>query len=93
MLNTKDLSRIKGFRFPWSVNGYAVWAYHRIALSLRDAEGLCQVVLDSTQDRRCKLISRGQLVCKFSPNREAISYGAAVGVTGEWKECGDTRGF
>ncbi|MFV0336591.1 MAG: IS6 family transposase, partial [Tropicimonas sp.] len=31
---------IKGFRFPRSVIGYAVWAYHRFALSLRDVEDL-----------------------------------------------------
>lgn len=40
MLNIEDLSRIKGFRFPLSVIGYAVWAYHRFALSLRDVEDL-----------------------------------------------------
>jgi putative transposase len=40
MLNLCDLFRIKGFRFPRSVIGYAVWAYHRFALSLRDVEDL-----------------------------------------------------
>lgn len=40
MLNLSDLSCLKGFRFPRSVIGYAVWAYHRFALSLRDAEDL-----------------------------------------------------
>jgi putative transposase len=40
MLNLGDISRIKGFRFPRSVIGYAVWAYHRFALSLRDVEDL-----------------------------------------------------
>lgn len=40
MLNLCDLSRLKGFRFPRSVIGYAVWAYHRFALSLRDVEDL-----------------------------------------------------
>mgnify|MGYP000586743768 CR=1 FL=1 len=40
MLNLSDLSRIKGFRFPRSVIGYAVWAYHRFTLSLRDVEDL-----------------------------------------------------
>ncbi|WP_371933300.1 IS6 family transposase [Ruegeria discodermiae] len=39
-MNISDLSRIKGFRFPRSVIGYAVWAYHRFALSLRDVEDL-----------------------------------------------------
>lgn len=40
MLNVADLSRLKGYRFPRSVIGYAVWAYHRFNLSLRDAEDL-----------------------------------------------------
>lgn len=35
-----NLSRLKGFRFPHTVIGYAVWAYHRFALSLRDVEDL-----------------------------------------------------
>jgi hypothetical protein len=40
MLNVEDVSRIKGFRFPRSVIGYAGWACHRFALSLRDVEDL-----------------------------------------------------
>ncbi len=40
MFNLADVSRLKGFRFPRSVIGYAVWAYHRFALSLRDVEDL-----------------------------------------------------
>ena len=31
---------LKGYRFPRSVIAYAVWAYHRFALSLRDVEDL-----------------------------------------------------
>ncbi len=31
-------TRLKGHRFPRSVIGYAVWLYHRFALSLRDVE-------------------------------------------------------
>jgi len=38
MIALSDLPRLKGFRFPRSVIGYAVWAYHRFALSLRDVE-------------------------------------------------------
>jgi putative transposase len=33
-------TRPKGFRFPRSIISYAVWAYHRFALSLRDVEDL-----------------------------------------------------
>ena len=40
MLNLDDLSRLKGHRFPRTVIGYAAWAYHRFALSLRDVEDL-----------------------------------------------------
>lgn len=31
---------LKGYRFPRSIISYAVWAYHRFALSLRDVEDL-----------------------------------------------------
>ena len=40
MLNLSDCSNLKGFRFPRSVIGYAVWAYHRFAMRLRDVEDL-----------------------------------------------------
>lgn len=40
MLNLSEIARLKGFRFPRSVIGYAVWAYHRFALSFRDVEDL-----------------------------------------------------
>lgn len=40
MFNVSDCSGLKGFRFPRSVIGCAVWAYHRFALSLRDVEDL-----------------------------------------------------
>ena len=39
-MNLSDISRLKGFRFPRSVIGCAVWLYHRFALGLRDVEGL-----------------------------------------------------
>lgn len=32
------LPRLKGFRFPREVIAYAVWAYHRFALSAADVE-------------------------------------------------------
>ena len=37
-----DFSGMKGFHFPRSVIGYAVWAYHRFALSLRDVKNLLE---------------------------------------------------
>lgn len=36
MIVSPDPTRLKGHRFPRSVIGYAVWLYHRFALSLRD---------------------------------------------------------
>ena len=40
MISQVSHARLKGFRFPRSVIAYAVWAYHRFALSLRDVEDL-----------------------------------------------------
>jgi len=40
MILTSCPARLKGHRFPRSVIGYAVWLYHRFALSLRDIEDL-----------------------------------------------------
>ena len=40
MFNVSGFSGLKSFRFPRSIIGYAVWAYHRFALSLRDVEDL-----------------------------------------------------
>jgi len=35
-----DMPRLKGFRFPREIIAYAVWAYHRFALSTSDVEDL-----------------------------------------------------
>ncbi|MEL6172853.1 MAG: IS6 family transposase [Pseudomonadota bacterium] len=35
-----EMPRLKGFRFPREVIAYAVWAYHRFALSTADVEDL-----------------------------------------------------
>ncbi len=35
-----SMPRLKGFRFPREVIAYAVWAYHRFALSTADVEDL-----------------------------------------------------
>ncbi len=40
MFKADDLPRLKGFRHPPIVIAYAVWVYHRFALSLRDVEDL-----------------------------------------------------
>ena len=40
MLDLDALLRLKGYCFPRSIIGYAVWAYHRFAMSLRDVEDL-----------------------------------------------------
>ena len=40
MIFSVHSSALKGYRFPRSVIGYAAWAYHRFALSLRDVEDL-----------------------------------------------------
>lgn len=40
MFELLDLPRLKGFRFPRSIISYAVWAYHRFALSTAGVEDL-----------------------------------------------------
>ena len=40
MISHFSQPRLKGFRFPRSIISYAVWAFHRFALSLRDFENL-----------------------------------------------------
>jgi len=35
-----SMSRLKGFRFPREIIAYAVWAYHRFAMSTADVEDL-----------------------------------------------------
>ena len=40
MLIPSSMPRLKGYRFPREVVAYAVWAYHRFALSTADVEDL-----------------------------------------------------
>lgn len=40
MISQVSQPRLKGFRFPRSIISYAIWAYHRFGLSLRDVEDL-----------------------------------------------------
>ncbi|GGF86514.1 hypothetical protein GCM10011319_52830 [Mameliella alba] len=35
-----EMARLKGYRFPREVVAYAVWVYHRFALSTADVEDL-----------------------------------------------------
>ncbi|MEQ8781022.1 MAG: IS6 family transposase, partial [Roseibium album] len=40
MMHALGFAHLKGFRFPMSIISYAVWAYHRFALSTADVEDL-----------------------------------------------------
>jgi putative transposase len=40
MISMPSVPTLKGFRFPREVISYAVWAYYRFAMSLRDVEDL-----------------------------------------------------
>jgi len=35
-----SMPRLKGFRYPREIIAYAVWAYHRFAMSAADVEDL-----------------------------------------------------
>ena len=37
---SSSMPRLKGFRYPREILAYAVWAYHRFALSTADVEEL-----------------------------------------------------
>ena len=48
MLIPSSMPRLKGYRFPRAIIAYAVWAYHRFALSTAYAEALlaeCGVIV------------------------------------------------
>lgn len=48
MRTPPTMPRLKGFRFPREIISYAVWAYHRFALSTADVEDrLCCNVLNT----------------------------------------------
>jgi len=40
MKTPNNMLRLKGFRYPREIIAYAVWAYHRFALSTADVEDL-----------------------------------------------------
>jgi len=40
MKTPSSMPRLKGFRFPREIVSYAVWTYHRLALSAADVEDL-----------------------------------------------------
>ncbi len=72
MLNLDDLTRLKGYRFPRTVIGYAVWAYHRFALSLRDVDDLLAergVVVSYETIRACVAKFGSQIAAKFRRDR------------------------
>ena len=74
MLNVAGLSRLKGYRFPRSVIGYAVWAYHRFNLSLRDAEDLLAergIVVSYETIRTWMAKFRPQIAAKVQRDRPA----------------------
>ena len=79
MILTKSTLRLKGFRFPFSVISYAVWAYHRFNLSLRDVEDLLA--------ERGVTVSYETIrvwVTRFGPNIAREIRRARPDVTGKW---------
>ena len=46
------MPRLKGFRFPREIISYAVWAYHRFALSAADKWHLNEVVVPISGAKR-----------------------------------------
>jgi putative transposase len=72
MISKVSQPRLKGFRFPLSIISYAVWAYHRFALRLRDVEDLLaeRGVIVSYESIRVWCLRFGtQIVAKIRHNR------------------------
>ena len=62
-----NLRRLKGFRYPREIIAYAVWAYHRLALSTADVEDLLAArgVIVSREAIRLWVNRFGQHSAKF----------------------------
>ena len=76
MFNVSDCSGLKGFHFPRSVIGYAVCAYQRFALSLRDFEDLLvsrdiKVFYETIRDWVARFGS--QIVAKIRKDRSGLA--------------------
>jgi len=65
-----DMPRLKGFRFPREIITYAVWAYHRFALSTADVEDL--------------LAERGVIVSRFGRHFANCIKHERLGCTDKW---------
>ena len=59
------MPRLKGYRFPREVVAYAIWAYHRFALSTADVE-------DLLAERGITVSRETDLVC-ISPNASSVT--------------------
>jgi len=60
MISQVSQPRLKGFRFPRSIISYAIWAYHRFGLSLRDVEDLLAVQRDKQGENPASIKMRTQ---------------------------------
>jgi len=66
MISQISAPRLKGYRFPRSIISYAVWAYHRFALSLRDVEDLLaeRGIIVSYESIRAWVVKFGPQIAK-----------------------------
>lgn len=76
MISTARTAPLKGNPFPRSIVAYAVWAYHRFALSLRDVEDLLAergvVVSYETIRTRCRRFGP-QIAARIRRDRPAVA--------------------
>ena len=80
MLILASMPRLKGFRFPREVVSYAVWAYHRFALSTADVEDLLA--------ERGVIVSREAI--RLWINRSVATSPTASGATGQRRRTSGT---
>ena len=75
MLIPFSMPRLKGFRFPREVVAYAVWVYHRFALSTADVEDLLaeRGVFVSRETIRLLVQPVWRAFCRFYPTGSTSS--------------------
>ena len=69
MISQISAPRLKGHRFPRSIISYAVWAYYRFSLSLRDVEDLLAERVDAmTETERLAFADRLETSMRRGPH-------------------------
>ncbi len=67
------MPRLKGYRFSRDVVAYAVWAYHRFALSTADVEDLLDVLVQPRRNAKAAKRFLTRLIAQFGKPRVVVT--------------------